>query len=62
MENNEAEKKRETKAKDYDIRLRELSGLFKRNSTQGQAGLAFLDAFSKAHWLSSTWSFYIVTG
>ena len=32
MENNEAEKKRETKAKDQDTRCRELSNLIKRNN------------------------------
>ena len=32
MENNEAEKKRETKAKDYYTRLRELSDLLKRSN------------------------------
>ena len=32
MENNEAEKKKETKAKEHDTRIRELSDLFKRNN------------------------------
>ena len=32
MENNEAEKKRETKAKEHDLRIRELSDLLKRNN------------------------------
>ena len=32
MENNEAEKKMETKAKEHDTRLRELSDLLKRNN------------------------------
>ena len=34
MENNEAEKKRETKAKDHDIRIRELSDSSKMNNIQ----------------------------
>ena len=34
MENNEAEKKRETKAKEHDIRIRELSDSLKRNNIQ----------------------------
>ena len=33
MENNEAEKKRETKAKEYDIRIREISVSLKRNNS-----------------------------
>ena len=32
MENNEAEKKRETKAKEYDLRIREISDTLKRNN------------------------------
>ena len=32
MENNEAKKKRETKAKEYDIRIRELSDSLKRDN------------------------------
>ena len=32
MENNEAEQKRETKAKEQDTRTRELSDLLKRNN------------------------------
>ena len=32
MENNEAEKKRETKAKDHSTRLKELSDLLKRSN------------------------------
>ena len=32
MENSEAEEKREIKAKEHDIRLRELSDLLKRNN------------------------------
>ena len=32
MENNEAEKKRETKAKDHNLRIRELSDSLKRNN------------------------------
>ena len=31
MENNEVEKKRETEAKEHDIRIRELSDSLKRN-------------------------------
>ena len=34
MENNESEKKRETKAKYHNTRLRELSDLLKRNNIQ----------------------------
>ena len=34
METNEAEKKKETQAKDHDTRLRELSDLLKRNNIQ----------------------------
>ena len=32
MENNEAEKKRETKAKEHDLRIREISDSLKRNN------------------------------
>ena len=32
LENKEAEKKRETKAKEHNIRIREISDLLKRNS------------------------------
>ena len=32
MENNEAEKKRETKAKGYNLRIREISDSLKRNN------------------------------
>ena len=34
MQNNGAEKKRETKAKEHDTRLRELNDLFKRKNIQ----------------------------
>ena len=34
MENNEAEKMSETKAKEHDIRIRELSDSLKRNNSQ----------------------------
>ena len=34
MKNNEAEKKRETKAKDHDIRIKELSDSSKMNNIQ----------------------------
>ena len=34
MENNEAEKRRETKAKEHNIRIRELSDSLKRNNIQ----------------------------
>ena len=32
MENNEADKKRKTKAKENDLRIREISALLKRNN------------------------------
>ena len=32
MENNEAEKKRETKAKEHDLKIREISDSLKRNN------------------------------
>ena len=32
MENNEAEKKRETRAKEHDLRIREISDSLKRNN------------------------------
>ena len=32
MENNEAEKKRETKAKEHNLRIRELRDILKRNN------------------------------
>ena len=34
MENNEAEKERETKAKGYNLRIREISDSLKRNNIQ----------------------------
>ena len=35
IENSEAEKKRETKAKEHDLRIREISDSLKRNNIRG---------------------------